>query len=75
MIEKEKIWIFIKEYWDFIKKCYPLPKQDDNDGWDKIVNESDELYKKWDDGKNFGKFVRGIIVAWLEYIGKVEVKK
>lgn len=71
MIEKEKIWTFIKEYWDFIKKCYPLPKQEDQEGWDKIVDESDALHKKWEDNDLFGKFVRQVIVAWLEYIGRI----
>ena len=72
MIEKEKIWTFIKEYWDFIKKCYPLPKQEDLDGWERLVEESDALHKKWDDKDLFGKFVRQVIVAWLEYIGRVK---
>lgn len=72
MIEKEKIWTFIKEYWDFIKKCYPLPKQTDQDKWDQLVDESQALFKKWDDGKDFGKFVSKVIVAWLEYVGRVK---
>ena len=71
MIEKEKIWNFIKDYWDFIKKCYPLPKDDEIAKWDAIVTEEEELYKRWNDGGKFGEFARKIIVAWLEYIGRV----
>ena len=71
MVEKEKIWNFVKEYWEFIKKCYPLPKQTDLDAWEKIVDESEYLFKKWDDKDKFGTFVSHVIVAWLEYIGKI----
>lgn len=69
---QKKIYNFILEYWKLVKKYAPPPKQTDLDGWDKVVDESDALFKKYDDGSKESKFFRQLIVVWLEYVGKYE---
>lgn len=73
--DKVDVWNFVKELWEYMKLCFPLPPQTDQKAWDDLSDKASELSKKWDDKGEFGKFCRKVIVDWLEYIGHVEVKK
>lgn len=69
---QRKIYNFILEYWKLVKKYTPPPKQTDLDAWDAVIDETDALFKKHDDGSKESKFFRQLIVVWLEYVGKYE---
>lgn len=72
---QKKIYNFILDYWKLIKAYTPKPKDDDIAAWDKLVEDADALHKKYKDDTKEYQFFKGMIVLWLRYVGKDDLKE
>ena len=71
---QKKIYNFILDYWKLVKKYTPRPKDEDITTWEQMIDDVDELSKKYKDGSREYDFFKGLIVLWLRYVGKDDLK-
>lgn len=67
---KKKIYDFILDYWQLIKKYTPRPEQDDTKVWDDLLEDAEEVLKKHKDDSREYQFFKVLILAWFDYLGK-----
>lgn len=67
---QKKIYNFILDFWKLIKLYTPYPKKEDIKAWDKLVDDSTGMLKKYDDGSREYVFFKNLVFAWFDYIGK-----
>ena len=70
MDRRQKLYGFIKDFWQLIKKHLEVPAQEDQVAWDRIVEEAGDLLEKYKTADAEGAFMQSCLVAWLEYMNK-----
>lgn len=71
MGEKNKqIYQFLSALWRFIKHT-EIPAQNDNDAWDKVVDEATEVTKEYQTSDPMHRLFRTWMIAYLDYMSTV----
>lgn len=65
-----EIYMFIMAFWKFIKRN-DIPTQADNESWDRIVAESNELIKDHKSSDPIDRLFVAWVVAYLQYMSDV----
>lgn len=72
---QKKIYNFILDYWKLIKAYTPKPKDDDIATWDKLLEDTENLYKKYKDDTKEYQFFKDLIILFWRYLGKDDLKE
>lgn len=70
MDKVKDIYNFINAMWKFIKS-HEIPTQNDNEAWDKVVDDIFELTKDHQTSDPIDRLFRLWVVAYLEYMRDV----
>ena len=68
MDRKLKIYNFIKDFWNIIKKYIDVPADKEDAAWMTILNESEDLSWKYKSKDPEGIFIKDCITAWMKYL-------
>lgn len=63
-----KLYGFIKEFWLIIKKYIDVPADKEDAAWMMILNESEDLNRKYKSKDPEGIFIKDCITAWMKYL-------
>ena len=61
------IYGFILEYWKLVKQ-YSIDLPKDQNEWDILLKQSEDIYKRHDNGKSEGRFFKRLILDWYDYL-------
>ena len=70
MDRKLKIYNFIKDFWNVIKKYIDVPDNKEDAAWMQIIDEAEDLNQKYKGEDPEGQFVKDCIVAWMAYLNR-----
>ena len=70
MERTKKLYEFIKEFWLLIKKYIDVPSDKEYAAWMQIIDEAEDLNKKYKGDDPEGLFVKDCIVAWMAYLNR-----
>lgn len=66
----KKIYKFICDFWTFIR-THKIPTQNDDNAWDKVIDDAHELTKDHQSSDPIDKLFRMWVIAYLEYMSTV----
>lgn len=72
MEKQNEMYLFINKLWQFIKHT-EIPKQDDHDAWDKIVETTDSITRNYWTSDPLHRLFRAWMVATLEYMSDLSI--
>lgn len=67
---KKKIYKFVCDMWTFIR-THDIPTQNDNDAWDKVVDDATELTKEYQTSDPLHRLFRTWVMAYLDYMSAI----
>ena len=68
MERKVRIYNFIRQFWDIVKSWIEVPSQNDSEGWEAILTDSEKLKPYYSEDTAEGRFFRKVVVDWMEYL-------
>ena len=68
MDRKTRIFNFIQDYWNIIKKYIDVPDDKEDAAWMVILDESENLNQKYKSEDPEGIFFKDCIVVWMKYL-------
>lgn len=74
MMEVKQIYDFILAFWRLVKKYTENPPVNEDD-WDRLVEEGEQLRKDHNTDEGADIFHKGVIVSWYEYLAYKEKHK
>lgn len=72
---QKKLYSFLYEYWKLIKQYTPIPNNEDMPAWDKLIEEAEDMLKRYDDGSVEYDFFKGLVFTWFDYASSVNKAK
>ena len=66
-MNNREIYGFFNTFWQFIKHTN-IPAQNDNDAWDKVVDEATEVTKEYQTSDPMHVLFRMWMIAYLDYM-------
>lgn len=69
-MNNRSIYNFINSLWKFIKHT-EIPAQNDNDAWDKVVDDATELTKEYQTSDPLHRLFRTWVMAYLDYMSSI----
>ena len=61
---------YLNEFWKFIKH-HDIPTQNDDEAWDKVIDDATELTADHQSSDPIDKLFRMWVVAYLEYMSTI----
>jgi len=65
-----RLYNFMKEFWLLVKKYVDVPDNKEDAAWMQIIDEAEDLNKKYKGDDAEGQFVKDCIVAWMAYLNR-----
>ena len=65
-----EIYSFINDFWKVIRENAVIPDNNDDKAWEKIVDTSERLARKYKYDTAEGRFIGACIMAWLSYLNE-----
>ena len=69
-MNNRNIYNFINQFWKFIKHT-EIPTQNDDEAWDKVVDEATEVTKEYQTSDPMHVLFRTWMMAYLDYMSTV----
>ena len=66
-MNNRNIYNFINTFWKFIKHT-EIPTQNDDEAWDKVIDEATELTKEYNTSDPLHRLFRTWVIAYLDYM-------
>lgn len=69
-MDNKSIYDFINKFWKFIKH-HEIPAQNDDESWDKVVDDATDLTKGYQTNDPMHRLFRVWVMAYLDYMSTV----